>query len=192
MSMSKSSKLNVVINLFFSFLKIGFFTFGGGWSIVAQLFKTYVDEKKVITNEQFTDIISVGRSLPGIMLLNVSLLFGYHMAGVFGGLACMLGVAIPPFFVLYIIANIYDFINSSVLLSSAMIGVRASVVPIILFAITSMVKSSLRNWICIVIMLAVFFANYFLGASSIIVILFGALAGLFILGRIDSNSINFK
>ena len=75
-----------VLGLFFQFMKFGLFTFGGGWSIVAQMQKLYVEQEKVITSEELLDLTSVGRSLPGTMIGNVAVLYGYRVAGVAGGI----------------------------------------------------------------------------------------------------------
>ena len=75
------SQCSQALELFLYFFKIGFYTFGGGWSIIAQIQQEYVQKKGWITDEDLLDITSVGRSLPGLMIGNVSYLFGYHVAG---------------------------------------------------------------------------------------------------------------
>ena len=79
-----------VWGLFWQFFKIGCYTFGGGWSIVAQMQKEYVEKRGWLTEEDLLDITSVGRSLPGLMIGNVSYLFGYHVAGFPGAVACVI------------------------------------------------------------------------------------------------------
>lgn len=86
--------------LFWDFIKIGFFTFGGGWSIVAQIQQEFVEKEEWLTQEELLDIVSVGRSLPGIMIANISSIFGYHMAGPAGALACVFGITLPSLLVL--------------------------------------------------------------------------------------------
>ena len=66
---------------FWEFFKIGFCTFGGGWSIVAQIEKQYVRGQQLLTSQELLDLTSVGRSLPGVMITNVSFLFGYQVGG---------------------------------------------------------------------------------------------------------------
>ena len=68
--------------LFGQFFQFGCFTFGGGWSIVAQMQKLYVEKEKTITSQELLDITSVGRSLPGTMIGNVAMLYGYRAAGI--------------------------------------------------------------------------------------------------------------
>ena len=89
-----------VPGLFWQFFKFGCYTFGGGWSIVAQMQKEYVQKRGWLTEEDLLDITSVGRSLPGLMIGNVSYLFGYHVAGFPGAIACVTGMCIPPLLIL--------------------------------------------------------------------------------------------
>ena len=91
--MMEKWKKSLQILLFFC--KIGCFTFGGGWSIVAQMQQEFVEKRGWITEEELLDFTSVARSLPGIMIANTSLIFGYHMAGVPGALAAVVGITIP-------------------------------------------------------------------------------------------------
>ena len=97
------SQCSRALELFLYFFKIGFYTFGGGWSIVAQIQQEYVQSKGWITDEDLLDITSVGRSLPGLMIGNVSYLFGYHVAGFPGALACLLGISLPSLIVLTVL-----------------------------------------------------------------------------------------
>ena len=80
-------------SIFWTFFKFGCFTFGGGWSIVAEIQKEYVEKKHWITDEELIDFTSVGRSVPGLMVGNASVLFGYHTAGIWGALAALIGLA---------------------------------------------------------------------------------------------------
>ena len=69
------------------FIRFGCFTFGGGWSIVAQMQQLYVEKKKVITSQELMDLTSVAKTLPGTMIANVAMLYGYRAGGLPGGLA---------------------------------------------------------------------------------------------------------
>lgn len=163
--------------LLWEFLLIGFFTFGGGWSIIAQLYKKYVEEQKLISADDLTNITSVGRSLPGIMVLNVSMLLGFRLAGILGGIACMIGISIPPFAILLVITSLYELIGRSPFLLSAMIGVRAAVVPIIAYAAMTMFKSAVRDIPCVLVFLLCFVCYFFFGFSCIAVVLIGGVCG---------------
>ena len=90
--MRKKAEKGRVLSIFLTFLKFGCFTFGGGWSIVSQIQKEYVEDTHWITDEELLDFTSVGRSVPGLMISNASVLFGYHAAGFGGALAALAGI----------------------------------------------------------------------------------------------------
>lgn len=117
------SQCSRALELFLYFFKIGFYTFGGGWSIVAQIQQEYVQKKGWITDEELLDITSVGRSLPGLMIGNVSYLFGYHVAGFPGALACLLGISLPSLIVLTVVTWCYTQVKDNLYVSRAMTGV---------------------------------------------------------------------
>ena len=72
--------------MLFYFIKIGAFTFGSGWSIIAQMEQEFVHKRSWMTKNDLLELIAVGKSLPGIMVVNITLLFGYQMAGPLGGI----------------------------------------------------------------------------------------------------------
>lgn len=166
--------------LFLDFLKIGTFTYGGGWSIVSQMQKLYVEKRNWLSSEELMDLTSVGRSLPGIMIVNVSMLFGYRLAGYLGGLACVLGIALPPMAILSIITCFYSIFQSSAIVAAAMSGLRAAVVPVIAYAAATMTKSSMKNIPCAFATLISFVAYYFFNLSCICIIIIGIASGFII------------
>ena len=172
--------LRICAGLFWDFLRIGMFTFGGGWSIVAQMQKLYVEKRAWITNEELLDLTSVGRSLPGIMILNAAMLFGHRRGGYLAGLACVIGVSFAPFVILSVITLFYAAFRTSKLVAAAMTGLRASVVPIIAYAAISVTKSSIRDLPSVVVLLLAFTAYFFLKLSCIWVIVLGIVCGFVI------------
>ena len=73
------------LRIFAYCIKIGSFTFGSGWSILAQMEQEFVDKRRWLTKQELLELVAVGKSLPGIMITNITMLFGYQMAGVLGG-----------------------------------------------------------------------------------------------------------
>ena len=113
------------------FIKIGAFTFGSGWSIIAQMEREFVDERGWMTKSDLLELIAVGKSLPGIMVANITLLFGYQMAGVLGGICAAIGLCIPAVVTLTIVTAIYDAIKDNYWVWSALKGVQCAVAPLI-------------------------------------------------------------
>lgn len=99
--------------LFGQFFQFGCFTFGGGWSIVAQMQKLYVEKEKTITSQELLDITSVGRSLPGTMIGNVAMLYRYRVGGVVCGITCVIAMIIPPMAVLSLITYFYTLFREN-------------------------------------------------------------------------------
>ena len=166
------------LSIFKTFLKFGCFTFGGGWSIVAQMQKEYVEKKHWITDEELLDFTSVGRSTPGLMIGNVSVLFGYHAAGIPGALAAILGITVPPVIIMLGVVVLYDLVKDNLYVSRAMIGVRAAVAPIILSALLKLLKSGLKDAFCYLIAICAFGLCLFTTLNNVLIVLLGAAAGL--------------
>ena len=166
-----------VLGLFLYFFKVGFYTFGGGWSIIAQLQQEYVQKRHWITDEELLDITSVGRSLPGLMVGNVTYLFGYHAAGFPGALACLLGITLPSLIVLTAVTWCYGMVKDNLYVSRAMTGIRAAVVPIIASAALKLRKAALADSSGIFFLLLAFVLYFFFGISCILIVLISGLLG---------------
>lgn len=164
--------------LFRQFFIFGCFTFGGGWSIVAQMKKTYVEQQHILTDEDLLDMTSVGRSLPGIMIANTSMLFGYRQAGLPGGISCLFGMILPPFWVLTAVTYCYTALEGSHWVEAAMMGVRAAVVPIMISALLGLYKSAFRFPPCVVMSAVSLCLYLFLNVSCVWLVLLGAVFGL--------------
>ena len=169
--------VNRPLNLFLYFFRVGFYTFGGGWSIVAQMQKEYVERRKWITDEELLDITSVGRSLPGLMIGNVSYLFGYHVAGFPGAIASVIGISLPSLIVLTAVTWCYTLFQDNVYVSRAMAGVRATVVPIILVAAIKLSSAALPEKISWVFLALGLILYLFLGVSCIWIMIISGLLG---------------
>ena len=163
--------------LFWQVFKFGCYTFGGGWPIVAQMQKEYVQKRGWLTEEDLLDITSVGRSLPGLMIGNVSYLFGYHAAGFPGALACVAGICIPPLLILTVVTWFYTLVKDNIYVSRAMVGVRAAVAPIIASAALGLRKAALTGRFGYVILLLGFVLYLFFGMNCITIVLLGGLLG---------------
>lgn len=159
-------------------------------SIVAQMQKLYVEEKQVTTSEELLDITSVGRSLPGLMISNVAMIFGYHQAGLLGGLACAFGMIVPPFIVLSVLTYFYTAVQDNVWIVSAMSGVRAAIVPIIASAAINLVKGAFRYPPCVLITLVSFCLYLFLDINCVWLVILGAVSGLALCGFYEKRGVN--
>jgi len=166
------------LTIFTTFLKFGCFTFGGGWSIVAQMQKEFVEKRHWITDEELLDYTSVGRSTPGLMIGNTAILFGYCAAGVPGALAALLGIVLPPILIMLGVVYLYDLVKDNLYVARAMVGVRAAVVPIIFSALLKLFKSGMKDAFCYAVAAAAFALCLFTKLNNVLIVLMGAAAGL--------------
>ena len=135
----------MALRILLSFIKIGAFTFGSGWSIIAQMEQEFVDKRGWMTKSDLLELIAVGKSLPGIMVVNITMLFGYQMAGALGGICAAVGLCIPAVITLTVVTAIYDAIKDNYWVWSALRGVQCAVAPIIGGAAISLGKDALRS-----------------------------------------------
>lgn len=175
MSQERRSRTLVILK---TFLKFGCFTFGGGWSIVAQIQKEFVENRHWITDEELLDFTSVGRSVPGLMIGNASVLFGYHAAGVPGALAALAGIIVPPVAIMLGVVFLYDLVKDNLYVARAMVGVRAAVAPIILSALVKLFKSAMKDGYCYLVAVAAMALSLFGQVNNVLIVLMGAAAGL--------------
>lgn len=167
----------MLAKLYMQFLKFGCFTFGGGWSIVAQMKELYVDREKSLTSEELLDLTSIGRSLPGTMIGNIAMFYGHRIAGFWGGVACVFGMISVPMIVLIIITSFYTAFQNNLWVSAAMRGVRTAVAPVILSALMGMVKSAFKIPPCIIVAVVMFVLYYFVRVNCVWIVIMGAASG---------------
>ena len=182
------TNLKTALRLFWYFFRIGWFTFGGGWSIVAQVQRDFAEKRNEISSEELLDIVSVGRSLPGTMIGNVAYLFGYHMGGAASGIASVLGIILPPIIILAALTYCYTAVSENVYVARALVGVRAAVAPIILSAVLRLHKGAFPKWYYIAITAAACALSLLLKASSVLIIVGGVAAGILLNMRKDGDA----
>ena len=166
--------------MFLEFAKFGCFTFGGGWSIIAQMQQLYVEKRKEITSQELLDLTSVAKSLPGTMIANVAMLYGYRVGGLWGGLAAVFGMILPPLAVIVTISYFYAAFRANLWVSAAMEGMQAAVVPIIFSAAINLVKGSMPYPPCVLLLLISVAAYLFTDLNPILLVILGVVLGLVI------------
>ena len=160
------------------FIRFGCFTFGGGWSIVAQMQQLYVEKKKTITSQELMDLTSVAKTLPGTMIANVAMLYGYRVGGLAGGLVCVFGMTVPPMVIMILICFGYRTFRDNYWVVAAMTGMQAAVVPIIAGAALGLIRGSLKFPPCVLVTAVCFLMYTLLEVNMLVLILFGVASGL--------------
>lgn len=123
----------IFLKLFFAFLKIGLFTFGGGYAMIP-LINAEVVKAGWISEEGLIDFIAVSESSPGPFAVNIATFVGIRTAGILGGITATLGVALPSFVIILIVAKFYNAFKNSKVVQGVMNGLRPCVVGMIAYA----------------------------------------------------------
>ena len=174
----ETRKMNMLLDLYWTFVKIGCVTFGGGYAMLPILERELVDKRHWTTMDDLRDYFSIGQCTPGIIALNVSTFIGEKRRGIPGALAALLGITIPPILIMLLVVYIYDLVKDNLYVSRAMIGVRAAVVPIIISALLKLLKSGLKDAFCYLIAAAALALCLFTKMNNALIVLLGALVGL--------------
>lgn len=174
----KREKIKKGLLLFAFFFKIGCFTFGGGWSILAQMEQEFVDKRHWITKNELLEMVAVGKSLPGIMITNISMLFGYHIGGFWGGSCAVLGNTCPAVLILSMVVYFYNVLKSNYWCRGAMKGIQAAVVPIIGCSAFSLGRDALAKSKGVLICCGAFLLSFFAGVSNVVLVILGGIAAL--------------
>jgi len=168
--------------LLLEFMRFGCCTFGGGWSIIAQMQQLYVEKKQCMTSEELLDLTSVAKSLPGTMIGNVAMLYGYRAAGLPGGFVCVFGMTVPPMLILIAISFCYQAFRSNYWVNAIMQGMQAAVVPIIGSAAVGLIRGSVKYSPCVLVIALCFGLYQFWNVNPIFLVLIGVAAGFLIGG----------
>ena len=190
----KRQKLKNILLLFALFLKIGLFTFGGGYAMISLIRREFIEKRKWISAPEFTDMIAISESTPGPLAINSATYVGYKIGGFWGALAATVGVVIPSFVIIYIISLFLEqFLRLSVV-AAAFKGIQVAVAVLILSAGIKMFREMEKKPVTVVMAALVFITMilldvFALSFSSIWLILIGAGIGLaaYFAGRIKGH-----
>ncbi|MBQ7408595.1 MAG: chromate transporter [Clostridia bacterium] len=181
----KKNKITSCLKLFLAMFKIGLFTFGGGYAMVAVFENEFVSNKKWIEQEEFTDLIAIAESTPGPIAINSATYIGYKVAGVLGSIFATLGMIMPSLIVICIISLFFNAFLQITLVAKAFKGIQACVAFLIISAGIKMFLKSKKTvfscvvfaCVCLSVILCALFSVKF---SSINYILIGAGLGLLV------------
>lgn len=172
-----------VPDFFFTMLKIGLFTFGGGYAMIALLEGEVVTKKEWIGKDEFLDMVAIAESTPGPIAVNAATYIGYRLLGFSGALLSTVAVCLPSFVILYVISLFFDAFLSLHLVACAFRGVQVCVIYLIAGAGWKLWKEMKKTAFSLVIFFAVLlsmilFSVFSVTFSAIYYILLAGFLGL--------------
>ena len=179
-------KFKSLLSLFFTMLKIGLFTFGGGYAMISMIENHCVERKQWITHDEMMNVTVIAESTPGPIAINCATFAGYKKAGVIGALVATLGIVVPSFVIIFVISMFLDNFMEITFIANAFKGIKIAVGILILDAAITMIKKMNKKTLPRVIMvcssIAMLCINLFAWKfSSISLLLIAAVVSLTVL-----------
>lgn len=175
--MTVRERMKTALRLFLIFLKIGAFTFGGGYAMVPLIEYETTEKRKLIDKSEMTDMIAIAESTPGPIAINSATFVGYRTAGVLGAAFATLGVVLPSFVIILLIAFFLRHIMDYPVVQYAFFGIRSGVLALIVKAVVSFYRNAEHNAFAWCVMGAAFLWAAVLDWSVIALIALCGLAG---------------
>ena len=138
-------KKNILLQLLLAFMKIGFFTFGGGYAMISLIEDSCVVKNEWITHDEMMNVTVVAESTPGPIAINCATYIGYKQAGFKGAVVATLGMVLPSFIVIYIISIFLDNFLEITWIANAFKGIKVAVGILIISAGSRMLRKAKRH-----------------------------------------------
>ena len=176
--------MSLILKLFLAFLRIGAFTFGGGYAMLPMLQKEVVEKNGWASEEELLDYFAVGQCTPGVIAVNTATFVGFKNKGILGAISATLGVITPSVIIITAIAALISNFLEYKAVMHAMAGIRVAVFVLILSSVIKLFKKSVKDLPTIIIFLIILVLSIFTEISSPVFVVLAGLAG-FLLKRGD-------
>ena len=177
-------KLKLLWELFYTFFKIGLFTFGGGYAMIPLIEREVVEGKKWISSDDVLDMLAIAESTPGPLAVNSATFVGCRMAGVLGSAVATIGLAIPSVVIICIISLFLTEFKENVWFQHVFRGIRSGVLVLMMNAIIKFAKKCPKLWYVYVVIAAAFVVAAFTEIDIAFILLAGGLFGIILRGFI--------
>ena len=164
--------------LFWTFLKIGLFTFGGGYAMLPMIEKEIVEKRNWLDEEVFSDMVAIAEATPGPIAVNMATFVGCRRAGFWGALVSTLGLIIPSFVIILVISLCLALVEENLWVQSAFRGIRAGVVALVINAGIKMTKQVPKMIVTVIATVIAFALATFVKIDVVFIIIAGGLFGV--------------
>ena len=171
--------MNIYLEAFSIFFKIGAFTIGGGYAMVPLIENEIVTKRNWIAKDDFIDLLAISQSSPGILAVNISIFIGYRLRGIRGSIVTALGTILPSFLIILAIALFFHNFKENTVVARIFTGIRPAVVALIAAPTFSMGTSARLNRYTLSIPVVSALLIWLLGFSPIWIIIAAGVGGFF-------------
>ena len=166
--------------IFLAFFKIGLFTFGGGYAMIPLIEEETVKRYHWIKSEDIVDIICIAEATPGVIAVNTASFVGYRVRGFKGAIIATIGVVLPSFIIISIVATFFSAFQELEWVNYAFLGVRAGVIILILGAAINLGKRGDHHFFSIISLVIAFLLASFTEINVIFLIIGGGILGIMV------------
>lgn len=170
--------MNLNLQLFLSFAKLGVLMFGGGYAMLPILEHEVVDRQKWLTPEEVLDLYALAQCTPGVIAVNTATKTGYKMKGVSGALAATVGVIAPSFFIILILSGVLKTFSSVPQVQSMLAGIRIASCAMMVNTLLKLGKAGIKDWIGGTVFILALVASFWFGLSPVWLVLLAIFAGI--------------
>ena len=170
--------MKLYLEIFITFLKLGAFSFGGGYAMIPLIEREVCQNKKWIEHDKLYDVFAISEALPGAIALNASAFVGYTIAGVPGAIAAIFGNLVPSVIIVWTLIASFVHFKDSAHVQNAFNGIRPTIIALITFAAYKIAKSGIKDKITPFIFIAAFIACIVYHIPPIPVIVSAAVIGI--------------
>ncbi|MCL2133782.1 MAG: chromate transporter [Bacteroidales bacterium] len=170
--------MNLYLNSFLTFFKVGAFTLGGGYAMIPLIEREVVDKKQWLDRTSFLDLIAVAQSVPGVFAVNMAIFVGYRLKGVKGSIVTTLGAILPSFIIILAIAVFLYGFKDNELVISVFKGIRPTVVALIAVPVLTTAKTAGITYKTVVIPIVTALLIWLLNVSPMYIVMAAITAGV--------------
>ena len=185
---------NILADLLLTFMKIGLFTFGGGYAMIANIRDIVLEQKKWLTEEELFQVITIAESTPGPIAINLATYVGYQKHGALGSACATAGVVLPSFVIIYLISFVLDAFMTNPYVAGAFEGIKCAVAFLILRAGWGMLKKLEKKPLPITVLVLTVaamlgFELLAVEVSTVVLILIGGVIGIVAYGLLANKEV---
>lgn len=167
-----------LLQLFWSFIRVGALTFGGGYAMLPILEAEVVDRRGWIEDEELLNFYAIAQSTPGAIVVNTATFIGFTEAGYGGAIVATLGVITPSIIIITLLSIFMTGLEDNPILAKALHGINIAITALLVSALVRLGKKSVKSIPATVLAIASFLLVQFVGVSTVIIIIAAAVLGV--------------
>ena len=170
--------MNIYLDLFLTFAKVGVMTFGGGYAMLPILQREVVESKGWATEEELMDYFAIGQCTPGVIAVNTATFIGQKYKGNIGGIVATLGVVFPSVIIISLLAGVIEAFSHLTWVQNAFGGIRVCVCVLIFNAVMKLYKKAVVDLPTLLIFILVVLGAVFLDLTPVLFVVLAAVLGI--------------